>query len=248
MADVFLSYAADDTAFADRIAKALAEDGTSVWKDKDSIQPGDRWIDELSRAIQDANVFIPLISKNYARSNFLNSEIAAAVAAQSSDPKRKIIPILIERGAHPPSFIDQFQYVDLSQDKDFETGVSRLKDAISRERPGSTSSPIDIGAITAGRDIQILDLKAQQEEFDRQQKYKNLHIRYTSFISLVATMTGIIVASIVIFYSPEEPKGLTSVLLTVLPALTGLFGTIIGYYFGSRSVENTDKSGEEVTK
>jgi len=42
MADVFLSYAREDQAFAQRLAQALEAEGFSVWWDR-TIPPGKTW-------------------------------------------------------------------------------------------------------------------------------------------------------------------------------------------------------------
>lgn len=158
MADVFISYARDDAPFAKRLGSALEREGIGVWLDEESIRPGDLWISEVSKAIQTAKVFMPVISSSYSNSSFASTEIAVAIGAQSGDPSKMIIPVVIDRNARLPTFIDQYQYLDLSADRDFYDGVSKIRNIIRDEGARSDRTSINIGGITAGRDIQIAAL------------------------------------------------------------------------------------------
>ena len=55
-----------------------------------------------------------------------------------------------------------------------------------------------------------------------------------ALVSIPIIITGSIVLMILLFW-----RGKYSSALGVLSGLTGILGTIIGYYFGSRSAENS---------
>lgn len=248
LANVFLSYATDDSAFAKRLGKALIDEGIDVWLDKDSLQPGDDWINVISTAIQKAEIFIPIISKSYVKSNYIDSEIAAAIAAKSSDPTRKIIPVLIDKNARSPSFIDQYHYLDLSNNHDFSEGVLKLKDAILSEKVHGAKNDLVTSGILVGRDIQLTKLEHDQRKFDQKQKGRNIYIGYISFVSFAATMLGLLAASTLIFFDPEKGLGFVSISITLLAASTGLIGSILGYYFGRSSKEGKESPQNEIPK
>jgi predicted component of type VI protein secretion system len=113
---VFLSYAREDTRWADWLARWLQARGWSVWVDKESIRGGARWAGEIERAIGSSSLVLLLLSSNSVVSDWVNSELAAAkdlrvpvVAADLDDPPlpksmqfllrdRQRVPIRMEEG------------------------------------------------------------------------------------------------------------------------------------------------------
>jgi Tol biopolymer transport system component len=61
---VFLSYASEDAAAAQRICSALRAVGIEVWFDKSELRGGDAWDQKIRREIRTCALFIPVISRN----------------------------------------------------------------------------------------------------------------------------------------------------------------------------------------
>ncbi len=61
---VFLSYASEDVAAAERIAKALRTAGIEVWFDQSALRGGDVWDQTIRKQIKTCSLFIPVISRN----------------------------------------------------------------------------------------------------------------------------------------------------------------------------------------
>src|SRR5215813_14748723 len=61
---VFLSYASEDAAAAERIAAALRAAGIEVWFDKSELRGGDAWDHSIRKQIKTCALFIPVISKH----------------------------------------------------------------------------------------------------------------------------------------------------------------------------------------
>src|SRR5476649_1434101 len=59
---VFLSYAREDTAAAQRIAEALRGHGVAVWFDQTELRGGDSWDAKIRKQVQDCSLFLPVIS------------------------------------------------------------------------------------------------------------------------------------------------------------------------------------------
>lgn len=59
---VFLSYAREDTAAAQRIAEALRSHGVEVWFDQNELRGGDAWDAKIRKQIRDCALFMPVIS------------------------------------------------------------------------------------------------------------------------------------------------------------------------------------------
>jgi TolB-like protein/tetratricopeptide (TPR) repeat protein len=59
---VFLSYASEDAAAAERIAAALRAGGIEVWFDKSELRGGDAWDRKIRKQIRDCALFMPVVS------------------------------------------------------------------------------------------------------------------------------------------------------------------------------------------
>jgi TolB-like protein/Flp pilus assembly protein TadD len=59
---VFLSYAREDTAAAQRIADALRTHGVEAWFDQSELRGGDVWDQKIRRQIKECALFLPIIS------------------------------------------------------------------------------------------------------------------------------------------------------------------------------------------
>jgi TolB-like protein/Tfp pilus assembly protein PilF len=60
---VFISYAREDTAEAQRIGNALRSSGVAVWFDQDELRGGDAWDQKIRRQIKACAVFMPIVSE-----------------------------------------------------------------------------------------------------------------------------------------------------------------------------------------
>jgi TolB-like protein/Flp pilus assembly protein TadD len=61
---VFLSYAREDTAAANRIAEALRSCGVEVWFDQSELRGGDAWDQKIRKQIDSCALFVPIISRS----------------------------------------------------------------------------------------------------------------------------------------------------------------------------------------
>jgi TolB-like protein/Tfp pilus assembly protein PilF len=59
---VFLSYASEDSAAAERVCAALRRAGIEVWFDRDALRGGDAWDSKIKHQIQECALFVPIVS------------------------------------------------------------------------------------------------------------------------------------------------------------------------------------------
>jgi hypothetical protein len=88
---VFLSYSAKDRQWVSQFQSALSEAGIRAWFDVENILPGDRWEDQIQKALRESTTLVVILSSRSIQSPWTFFELGAAVA----DGKR-IIPILTE--------------------------------------------------------------------------------------------------------------------------------------------------------
>ena len=95
----FISYAHDDVAFLERFRvhlKAVEEAfGVTFWSDE-SLRAGHHWNDTIRDAINQAEVFLLLVSPSWIASNFIQEEERPAIEARCAAIKGLIVPVVLE--------------------------------------------------------------------------------------------------------------------------------------------------------
>lgn len=106
MGRVFLSYAREDRAIADKISCVLQRAGHDVWWDR-QIDGGEEFSTEIEAALDQADIVFVVWSAHSAKSPWVRDE-----AAIGRDSKR-LLPASID-GSPPPMGFRQFQTLDLA--------------------------------------------------------------------------------------------------------------------------------------
>lgn len=97
MTRIFLSYAREDQAVAQRMVDALAREGLEAWWDHE-IPPGRSWDEVIGGRIASASVIVALWSTNSIMSNFVKEE------AQLAYDAGKLLPVRIDEVDPPMGF------------------------------------------------------------------------------------------------------------------------------------------------
>jgi hypothetical protein len=108
MSKLFLSYGREDVRLAKMLESALITRRLSVWRDEQSIEPGQRWALEIEAGLRGSRGVIVLLTSASARSQWLTYEYALAIGA-----RLPVVAVRV-RGAKVPSPIQQFQVIDYS--------------------------------------------------------------------------------------------------------------------------------------
>jgi nucleoside 2-deoxyribosyltransferase len=110
VANVFLTYAREDAAFADTLADALKRRGFGIWSNHQAIQPDEDWEQELRDHLTAADSVVVVLSPAAARSANTMFEIGAA------DALDKPIIAVNPAGSRPvemrPAFFKRRQVLD----------------------------------------------------------------------------------------------------------------------------------------
>ena len=104
MSFVFISYSHKDSEEAENLHIQLQERNFEVWIDN-RILPGDRWENEILKAIKDCGVFVVLMSNNSLHSAYVAKETDHAISLGKT-----IIPVLLSGSSFPK--LSEIQYVD----------------------------------------------------------------------------------------------------------------------------------------
>jgi hypothetical protein len=130
---VFISYARDTKPLAESLSRALEERGIASWTAFNALQPGQRWRDEMERALKDADSFLILVGPDRSPSPFVQAEWQAALTEVWSDPHKILIPIVFE-GAEPPPFLRNWVPLRVDPGTEPSKWIPRVVDALQSRR------------------------------------------------------------------------------------------------------------------
>jgi TolB-like protein/Tfp pilus assembly protein PilF len=149
---VFLSYASQDAAAAQRLCDALRAAGIEVWFDQSHLRGGDAWDQKIRREIRDCALFIPVISANtaarpegYFRLEWSLAEVRSQMIARN---KAFIVPVCIDRtpesGADVPEAFQRVQWTRLPDGDTSPAFVAQIAALLGEPAPVSfaTTEPV----------------------------------------------------------------------------------------------------------
>jgi TolB-like protein len=134
--DVFVSYASQDAAIANKVVAALERERLRCWIAPRDVTPGARYADAIVRAISAAKVFVLVLSESGIASSHVGKEVERA-----SSKKRPIIALRIDAVPLTPAleyFLSESQWVK-AEAGNMEAAYAKLIDAIrepERTAPG----------------------------------------------------------------------------------------------------------------
>jgi hypothetical protein len=120
---VFISYAYDDKAVAQRVADTLRGAGLRAWFDEWELLQGDSIVNRIEQAVSVSDLLLVLLSPHSVKSRWVQNELNAAFAHELRSRAITVIPALIEDCEIPVLLADRV-YLDLRSD--FEGGLRRL--------------------------------------------------------------------------------------------------------------------------
>jgi len=135
---IFLSYAREDEARAEKLYQQLSEAGFSPWMDTQDILPGERWEPTIERALQDSDFFLACLSEVAVRKrSYIRQEIRDAVKRREQMLEHDIylIPVRLEE-CEVPEELRAHQWLDLFKPNGWERLVRALH--VGLERRGKT--------------------------------------------------------------------------------------------------------------
>ena len=94
--NVFVSYSHKDAVWMERLMPLLRFPGVRVrrWNDKE-IKPGLRWDNEIKAALGNMDVFIPLVSVNFAVSEYITKVESTIARQRHKKGEIEVVPVLL---------------------------------------------------------------------------------------------------------------------------------------------------------
>ena len=125
---VFLCHSSADKPGVRDLFRRLVQDGCEPWLDDEKLLPGQRWAEEIPRAVRNSDVVVVCMSPGAtAKRGYLQKEIAFALDIALEEPEGSIflIPARLEE-CDVPERLREYQWVNLYE----ESGYARLLKAI----------------------------------------------------------------------------------------------------------------------
>jgi len=151
MAKLFLSYAHEDAAMAERLALALKRSGHQVWWDR-VLYGGASFSSEIERQLQDSDVVVVIWSRAGVQSSWVRDE--ASIGRDAG----KLLPVSID-GTPPPIGFRQFHALDIKGWRGGKPELAKFEEAIARAagapeqsapvEPPRRQSPLNLNLLIA---------------------------------------------------------------------------------------------------
>lgn len=90
---VFISHSHSDTLLAARVSKALEGNGLEVWDPDRELLPGDNWAREVSRALEESEAMVVLLTPAAVDSPYVRREMEYALGAKNFS--NRLIPVVV---------------------------------------------------------------------------------------------------------------------------------------------------------
>jgi len=159
---VFLSYASQDAAAAQRICEALRAAGIEVWFDQSELRGGDAWDKKIRHEIQDCVLFIPIISQHTQErlEGYFRHEWKLAVERthHMADEKAFLVPVVVDGTDDQEAFVpDEFREVQWTRlpagetPPEFATRIRKLLSGASSPLPRMARRPAAVASRKSSR-------------------------------------------------------------------------------------------------
>lgn len=156
--DIFLSYKSEDSDWVKRLKRSLEDRGVFVWLDKDAIRPGDLFAEALEDGIMSSKTVAVIVTPNSVKSKWVQEEYYRALSLSKSNGTN-VVPCILQ-STEIPGFLSSRQYLDFTDDTQYERSVDRLV------CPGITGKWIHVESFT--HNIYPLDWEPLSECSERE--------------------------------------------------------------------------------
>jgi hypothetical protein len=140
---VFISYAREDSATAQRLFSELRQSGADPWLDTERLLAGERWKVAIKRAIRQSRYFLAVLSsKAVTKRGVVQSELKQALEILDELPESDIflIPVRVDECSPSHDKLKDLNWVDLFPS--FDKGVEQIKKVIFPLEESQSSSSV----------------------------------------------------------------------------------------------------------
>jgi len=122
---IFISHASQDLTFARCLATDIMEKGYDVFLDDWSIDLGENIINKINEGLEESQILIPIISKNFLKSVFCLDEWTSFYMRFAKIKKQSIVPLIID-DSDIPSIMSAIKYCRAKDGYSYQSFLSQL--------------------------------------------------------------------------------------------------------------------------
>ena len=217
-----------------------------IW-DENTIMTGDNFNQKLMSALSNSDIYLPIISNNFERSNFTKRELLAAIGYNSSRDLPRIFPYIVYGNTIPTDLSTLLCFMGTGDvDKDLSEIGNQLEKLIGTIFAEQDTANETVENLNISLESYLKDVFAKLEKNEK----TNRHLAYFSYSASILFLALIVVLGIIksnnyinaemdlcsnIFLSLHNV-----VILTVLAALSRL-SFILGKSFMVEAIRNGDR-------
>src|SRR5215510_4548701 len=130
MASLFISYSRKDIESARKLTQAFKSQDLDFWIDWEGIPPTADWWKQIEKGIEEADIFLFLISPDAVKSKVCEREIEHA-----AKNGKRLIPIIVRdiKGEEAPKELGDLNWIFIREDDDFNSAFGMLITAIKTD-------------------------------------------------------------------------------------------------------------------
>lgn len=225
----WITYSYNDRDFVQKLMSSLNDPEIQFLDVEQDILPGDNIVDKIYKSISTSDIVIIVLSKESVSKKWFSTEIGILISEIRNNPSKRIFPVLKEKEVDIPPFIDQYQFLDLSDKNSFNERVQLLKRAIKSPRTGTIGTDeSDLQASNVVRSKQEL-LEREKEIYERKRKEKQ---RLVYLTTLMTVLISFLTLFVFIFSSKgifdlDDKNLITTFMLVIVGAMTGVIVSLI---------------------
>lgn len=137
---IFISYTSTDKSWAEWIAWHLEEDGHQVTIQAWDFLAGTNFVIKMQEAINDSDITIAVLSKEYLTKPYATAEWAATFAQDPNGQLRRLLPVRID-DVKPTGLLAPVVYLDLFQCEDEPSAIALLIGEVDSNRKKPNTAP-----------------------------------------------------------------------------------------------------------
>jgi len=141
MGRVFISYAREDVATAERLYNDLKRLGADPWMDTEDLVAGESWKSTIESAIKESSHFLVLISEHsVTKRGYVQKEVVQALQVLDEVPPNQIyvVPVRLDESKPTHARLNELHWVDLFLR--YDEGLERIASSlgIPKQETGGT--------------------------------------------------------------------------------------------------------------
>src|SRR5687768_17515453 len=153
MASLFISYSRKDISAARKLTESFKGQDLDFWIDWEGIPPTVDWWKEIEKGIEEADIFLFLISPDSCKSNVCKREIEHA-----AKNGKRLVPVVVRdvKAEESPAELRALNWIFLREHDDFDASFRKLITAIKT----------DYGWVQIHRELQVKALEWEKSNHE----------------------------------------------------------------------------------